>query len=108
MRLAAATALLDQGFVRLRSGAAAEELTLAILLMGAAVLLLVGLWTPVAGVAAALAELWNGLSPRGDPLIFILIGTLGVALALLGPGCWSVDARLFGWKRIDFRDRRPE
>ena len=106
MRLAAATALVEQGLVGLRSEAAAEELTLAILLMGAAVLLLVGLWTPVAGVAAALAEVWNGLSHRGDPQIYILIGTLGVALALLGPGAWSVDARLFGWKRIDLRDRR--
>ena len=108
MRLAAATALLDQGFVGLRNGAAPDGLTLAILLMGAAVLLLVGLWTPVAGVAGALFELWNGLSHRGDPQIYILIGTLGVALALLGPGAWSVDARLFGWKRIDFRDRRQE
>ena len=28
------------------------------------------------------------------------IGPAG-ALAMLGPGRWSVDARLFGWKRID-------
>ena len=32
-----------------------------------------------------------------------MLGTLGVALALLGPGGWSVDARLFGWKRIGDR-----
>jgi putative oxidoreductase len=25
---------------------------------------------------------------------------LGAALAMLGPGAWSVDARLFGRKRI--------
>jgi hypothetical protein len=34
----------------------------------------------------------------------MLLGTLGAALALLGPGGCSVDARLFGWKRIDIRD----
>jgi len=25
---------------------------------------------------------------------------------MLGPGAWSVDARLFGWKRIDLQDGR--
>jgi hypothetical protein len=29
---------------------------------------------------------------------------ISAALALLGPGGYSVDARIFGWKRIDIRD----
>ena len=28
------------------------------------------------------------------------LGALGAALALVGPGAWSVNAYLFGWKRI--------
>jgi hypothetical protein len=32
-----------------------------------------------------------------------LLAGLGAALALLGPGAWSVDARLYGWKRIEIR-----
>jgi putative oxidoreductase len=67
---------------------------------GAAMLLLVGLWTPVAGVLMAIAELCLAFSHPTDPWMHILLGTLGASLAMLGPGAWSVDARLFGRKRI--------
>ena len=67
---------------------------------GAAMLLLLGLWTPVAGVLMAVAELCLAFSHPTDPWMHILLGTLGAALAMLGPGAWSVDARLFGRKRI--------
>jgi putative oxidoreductase len=67
---------------------------------GAAMLLLFGLWTPVAGVLMAIAELCLAFSRATDPWMHILLGTLGAALAMLGPGAWSVDARLFGRKRI--------
>jgi hypothetical protein len=33
-----------------------------------------------------------------------MVGMLSLALALLGPGAWSVDARLFGWRRLEIRD----
>ena len=71
--------------------------------IGVGVLLITGLWTPVAGSLVAIWEVWNLFSRQGDPWFFILVGTLGLALALLGPGAWSVDARLFGWKRIEVR-----
>jgi uncharacterized membrane protein YphA (DoxX/SURF4 family) len=72
---------------------------------GAALLLLVGLWTPVAGVLMAVAELGLIFSHPIDPWRHILLGALGVALAMLGPGAWSVDARLFGRKRIHIPQR---
>jgi len=54
----------------------------------------------------AVLQLWSVYGGAGDLWLHIRLGTLGVALVLLGPGAWSVDARLFGWKRIDIRDRK--
>jgi len=72
---------------------------------GAALLLFVGLWTPVAGVMLAIAELFLTFSHPIDPWRHILLGALGAALAMLGPGAWSLDARLFGRKRIHIPQR---
>jgi putative oxidoreductase len=68
-------------------------------------LLIGGLWTPVVALALAVLLLWTGASARPiDPLPFILAAT-AVALAMLGPGAWSLDAVLFGRKKIELDDR---
>ena len=63
------------------------------------ILIIIGLWTPIAGALIAASALYDGFTHHPDR-IAISVGVLGVALALLGPGAWSVDARLFGWKRL--------
>jgi len=68
---------------------------------GAGVLLLLGLWTPVAGIIVAASEVGIIFLDRGDPWVPITLATLGAALAMIGPGAWSIDARLFGRKQID-------
>lgn len=72
--------------------------------IAAGLLLLAGLWTPIAGSLVALLAVWSAISEPGDLWAKIFLGTIGLGLALLGPGQWSMDARLFGWKRIDFRE----
>jgi putative oxidoreductase len=66
-----------------------------------AALLLVGLWTPIAGVLMFVAELSLVLLHASDPWMHVRLGALGAALAMLGPGAWSVDAHIFGRKRIE-------
>ncbi|HVN19765.1 MAG TPA: hypothetical protein VMU05_13355 [Dongiaceae bacterium] len=78
----------------------------AILLMAGGLLLSLGLWTPIAGGAVALVEIWKMLTLPGDKWLWLMLGTASAALAMLGPGLWSVDARLYGWKRLEATPRK--
>src|SRR5215510_13148821 len=69
----------------------------------AGLLLLLGLWTVIAGVGVVVLEAFLAVSHSCDLYMSVLLATRGLALALLGPGAWSVDARRFGWKRIEIR-----
>ena len=73
--------------------------------VGAGSLLLLGLWTPVAGVLIALLALWTAYSAPGELWTSALLGAVGAGLAMIGPGAWSIDARLFGRERIDVQRR---
>jgi putative oxidoreductase len=107
LRLVAGMVLIVRGVVILRTGAPLDAASAEIVAMIAALLLIAGMWTPVSGSALALVQMGNLLMRRGDPWTNILLGTVGAALALLGPGAWSIDARRFGWKRMDIRDKTP-
>jgi putative oxidoreductase len=63
-------------------------------------LLILGLWTPIAGLFMCVAELSLLLFHFSSASMQIVLAALGAALAMIGPGAWSVDARLFGRKRI--------
>jgi hypothetical protein len=105
MRLVSGIALIIQALTSFRGGAGIGAAIFDVLAATAGALLIPGLWTPIVGTLVTLIELWSVFSQAGDAWIPILLGTLGASLAMLGPGAWSFDARLFGWKRIDIRDR---
>jgi uncharacterized membrane protein YphA (DoxX/SURF4 family) len=76
---------------------------------GGGVFLLAGFWTPVMGALIALDELWIAFtlysSQPDSRLIHIFLTVLTAGVAMLGPGAWSIDARLFGRKRFKMADR---
>jgi UPF0716 family protein affecting phage T7 exclusion len=106
MRLVGGSALVVRASSTLCSGPPLNAAITSAFLVGSGVLLIPGLWTPIAGTLIALIAIGQILTRPADPWIPLLLGTMGGALAMLGPGLWSVDARLFGWKRIEASPRR--
>jgi hypothetical protein len=53
----------------------------------------------------AVVEVWIAFSYAGDRGISIMLAASGAALALIGPGAWSIDARLFGRKHFEIPQR---
>src|SRR4030095_277474 len=105
LRLIAGGTLIVQS-VQLHNGASLQAMTSHVIAALGALLLLTGLWTPVTGAIVAITQLWIVFLHGHDPWVSVMLAGLGAALALLGPGAWSVDRRAFGWKRIEIR--RPD
>ena len=105
LRVLAGTAVAIHNIMILRGEPPLGLALFAVLLIALALLLIAGLWTPVAAALIAGSSLCCvfGCYAFGQPVdvrYFIIVGVQGLALFLLGPGAWSVDARLFGWKRL--------
>ena len=101
LRVAAGSSSIARATFVLRSTPTFGTGLFQLFIVTAGLLLIAGLWTPVVAIVMVLLELWRIISRHGDPTSDTLLCALAIAIALLGPGAWSVDARLFGWKRIE-------
>ncbi len=106
MRLVLGSALIVRASSTLWSDPPINTTLTSLFLAAFGLLLIPGLWTPIAGALIALLETWQITTIAGDRWVPLLLGTIGGALAMLGPGLWSVDARLFGWKRVEPAPRK--
>ena len=108
LRLLTGAALIHFGIVGVPGGAATLIIALQITGVTCGIVLLFGVFTPVAGTLAAIVKVWIAVSRfsshHGDPWIALAQAVLAAALAMIGPGVWSIDARRFGRKHIKLRD----
>lgn len=102
LRLLVGGALIYCGIISVNAALHFEFAVPQILGAVAGVLLLGGLWTPVTGALVAIVEIWVAFSHVGDTRVALILAVLGASLAMIGPGAWSLDARIFGRKQINF------
>jgi putative oxidoreductase len=88
----------------LRAGLRSTQEAPRFLAAGAGVLMLLGLWTPISGAAVAILEIWVTVFSLGEFWLSALVIAIAAGVAMLGPGAWSLAARLFGRKRISIGD----
>jgi uncharacterized membrane protein YphA (DoxX/SURF4 family) len=112
IRAAVATTALIQGTFCLISDTQVTPIAVgSLLVLVAGILLLVGLWTPIAAAVVALCIGAMRLSLASNCSVdlfqtdvsLILTITVCTGILLAGPGAYSIDARLFGPREIVLR-----
>ena len=101
MRLIIGVVLIHRGIEILHSAPPLRFSIVCGLAVIAALLLLTGLRTSMAGFVLAGTEVWRAVEQPGDPWVHLLLATLAAGIAMIGPGIWSIDAYLSGWKRVE-------
>ena len=100
LRLLAGAALINRGIAATSAGTSTGLVVLQIGGAAAGHLILGGLWTPVVGMLAGIVEVWIAFTQPGMQSMAIMLAGLGISVALIGPGAWSIDARLYGRKQL--------
>ncbi len=105
LRLVAGSLLMHDGFTGLSGALPPAAIVRQVIEVGAGIFLIVGLWTPIAGVLVLIVQLWIIFSGTDHTPFAIVLAALGCALAMLGPGAISIDSLIYGRKRIEIRER---
>jgi uncharacterized membrane protein YphA (DoxX/SURF4 family) len=74
------------------------EIHVALILVGICICL--GFWTPIMAGLEGIGELLMTVTDPARYESHLLLAIVGISLAMLGPGAWSVDSLIFGRKRI--------
>ena len=96
--------LLLRGFLHRQNGVQGGDSQLTILSSLMGVFVLLGLWTPAAGLLLAATETVLLLRLADDPWILGCLVCVNLAIAMLGPGVLSIDAAIFGRQRLELPD----
>lgn len=106
MRVVVGTAIISHAIIRLNANLPVKSAAIQLFAIAVGLALSAGFWTPVTGLLVMIFGTWGAFTQARDPWANILLASIGIAVALIGPGAFSLDAWLFGWKRIDIQDRK--
>ena len=99
-RVLTSTVLLYLGTTQILQSGRSGLSVAYVMAAGAGIFLLLGFWTPLAGITIAIVEVWIFLAGSGALLPPIMLAGLGGTVAMIGPGMWSIDAKLYGRKHL--------